>query len=92
MAIITGEVEVWAQKLASTKFTVPTGTRPQIENAIAERFRSDKELVWEDYPEGISVEVMLYPKGWKIRRRFFTLDDENRPLLIEDKSDNTSDE
>jgi hypothetical protein len=59
MAKIDEEVEVWAHKLVSTKFTVPNGSRPQMESAIAERFRSDKELVWEDHPEGISVEVTL---------------------------------
>jgi hypothetical protein len=77
-------IEVRAHKGSSTKFTVPNGTRLEIQNAIAERLCSDKELVWEDDPEGINVAVIANIP-WRPRRRFF-LTDENRPLLIEDKS------
>jgi hypothetical protein len=78
------EVEVWAHKSSSTKFTVPNGTRPEIENAIAERLRS--EILWEDDPVGINVQVILNNKPLSIRRRFKT-DAVDRPLLIEDKSE-----
>jgi hypothetical protein len=80
-----GNIEVRAHKGSSTKFTVPNGTRREIESAIADKFRSDKELVWEDDPEGISVAV-IGNIPWRPRRRFFLTDDGSRSLMIEDKS------
>jgi hypothetical protein len=78
--------EVWAHKSSSTKFTVPNGTRLDMENAIAERLRSE-ELVWEDDPNGVSVTVIFGNKPLNIRRRFFKSDAVDRPLLIEDKNE-----
>jgi hypothetical protein len=62
------EVEIIAHKGSSTKFTVPNGTNSEIENAIAEKLRS--ELVWEDDPGGIKVDVRLGNKTLKPRWRF----------------------
>jgi hypothetical protein len=80
-------VEVIAEKLSTVTFPVRNGTRPEIENAIADRLRSETQLVWIDSPNGIRV-VCLSPNGvWRPRRRFFLTDDGNPPLLIEGKSE-----
>ena len=65
------EVEVIAHKGgSSTKFTVPNGTNSEIENAIAGKLRSDKELIWEDDPGGIKVDVRIGNKTLRPRWRF----------------------
>ena len=87
MATTKGEVEIFANKGLSTKFTVPNGTRPEIESAIAEMLRPDKGLVWEDDGEGIRTACISPNAVWRPRRRFFETDDEDSPLLIEDKSE-----
>ena len=80
-------IEVIAEKLSIVTFTVPNGTRPEIESAIAERLRSESELVWTDSPNGIRV-VCLSPNGvWRPRRRFFPTDDGSPQLVIEDKTE-----
>jgi hypothetical protein len=64
------DVTVIAHKTSTVTFTVPSGTRPEIEDAIAERLRSDTELVWIDSPEGIKVDCLCQDTVWKPRRRF----------------------
>jgi hypothetical protein len=63
-------VEVRAHKGSTTNFTVPSGTRKEIESAIAEKLRSDKELVWTDDSKGISVACIGDDEIWKPQRRF----------------------
>ena len=46
-------IEVIASKKSTTKFTITAATRPEAEQAIAEKLRSDKELVWENDPQGM---------------------------------------
>jgi hypothetical protein len=82
------QVQIIAEKLSTVTFTVPNGTRSQIEDAIAERLRSDTELLWVDSPNGIRV-ICISPNGvWRPRRRFSTTDDDDshRRLLIENQS------
>jgi hypothetical protein len=64
------EVMVIAHKSSTVTFTVPSGTRHEIDTAIAERLRSDTELVWIDSPEGINVDCLYQDRVWKPRRRF----------------------
>jgi hypothetical protein len=70
------DVTVIAHKSSTVTFTVPSGTKTEIEHAIAERLRSDKELVWKDSPEGIKVDCFHQDKVWKPRRRFFVSNDD----------------
>jgi hypothetical protein len=62
--------EVLAHKTCTAKFIVPDGTRAEIETAIAERLSSEEDVVWEDDPAGINVDVISRNKVLKIRRRF----------------------
>jgi hypothetical protein len=80
-------VEVIAEKLSTVTFPVRNGTRPEIENAIADRLRSDVELVWIDSTNGIRTVCISINGVWRPRRRFFLTDDGNPPLLIGDKSE-----
>ena len=65
------EIEVRAHKGCSLKFTITAGaTRKETEGAIAEKLRSDKELVWEDDPEGINVACISGNEIWRPRRQF----------------------
>ena len=65
--------EVLAHKTCTAKFTVPDGPRPEIEKAIAERLRGDnhaEDVIWEDDPAGVNVDVIAGNKIFKIRKRF----------------------
>jgi hypothetical protein len=62
--------EVLAHKTCTAKFTVPDGTRLEIEKAIAERLRSGQEVVWEDDPVGVNVDVLSGNNIWRPRKRF----------------------
>jgi hypothetical protein len=53
------EVNAIANKSSTVTFNVPSGTRSEIENAVAERLRSDAALVWNDSPEGIKSIVSI---------------------------------
>jgi hypothetical protein len=82
-------IEVRAHRGQSSAFTITItagATRKEIEDAIAERLRSDKELVWQDDPEGINVACISGNEIWRPRKRFSTIDDGSLQLLIEDKS------
>jgi hypothetical protein len=86
-------IEVRAHRGQSSAFTITAGgTRKEIEDAIAERLRSDAELVWEDDPEGINVACISGNNIWRPRRRFSMTGDENNQLLIENKSGPTPDD
>jgi hypothetical protein len=61
------EVTVIAHKSSTVTFTVPSGTRSEIENAVAERLRSEAALVWKDSPEGIKVDCLYRGMVWKPR-------------------------
>jgi hypothetical protein len=41
-------IEVLAHKSSTAKFTVTAGSRKEAEQAIADKLRSDIELVWTD--------------------------------------------
>lgn len=64
------EIEIRVHKGSTATFTVPSGTRPEIEIAIAERLHSAAELAWTDDPEGINVVVISQSSVWRPRRRF----------------------
>jgi hypothetical protein len=64
------DVTVIAHKTSTVTFTVKSGTRPEIEDAIAERLRSDTELVWIDSPEGVKVDCLHQDTVWKPRKKF----------------------
>jgi hypothetical protein len=73
MTVLT---QVLAHKSSTATFTIPNGARVEMENAIADKLRSDTELVWNDDPEGVSVDV-ISPNGvWRPRRRFFLSKDD----------------
>jgi hypothetical protein len=80
-------IVVKAHKRCSVTFAITAASRLEAEAAIAEKLRSDKELVWEDDPEGINVDVIWGNNIWRPRRRFLLIDDESRQMLIENKSD-----
>jgi hypothetical protein len=70
-------VDVLLFKGSTAKLTVPNGTRPEIEKAIADKLRSDKALVWTDSDSGINVTCLRGDDPpWKPRRRFFVNKDE----------------
>jgi hypothetical protein len=73
MAVKT--IEVIASKKSTTKFTITAASRPEAEQAIADRLRSDKELIWEDSPEGINAACISGSDVWRPRRRFFHNED-----------------
>jgi hypothetical protein len=60
------DVTVIAHKTSTVTFNVPAGTRTDIEDSIAERLRSDTELVWKDSPEGIKVDCLYQDTVWKL--------------------------
>ena len=72
------DVTVIAHKTSTVTFSVPAGTRTEIEDSIAERLRSDNELVWKDSPEGIKVDCFYQETVWKPRRRFNVKDEDQR--------------
>jgi hypothetical protein len=45
-------IDVIASQTVTVRFSVPDGTRPEIDKAIADRLRSDEALIWEDGPKG----------------------------------------
>jgi hypothetical protein len=64
------EIKIIAHKRSSATFTVPDSKdRKAIEAAIAERLRSDKELLWDDNPE-VNVDCINGHDIWRPRRRF----------------------
>ena len=63
-------IEVLAHKTSTTKFAVKATTRKEAEQAIADKLRSDKELVWADDPDGINVDCIWGNDVWRPRRRF----------------------
>ena len=69
-------IEVLAHKGSTAKFTVTAGTRKEAEQAIADKLRSDTELVWTDDPDGVNIDCIWGNDVWRPRRRF----------LIEDQS------
>jgi hypothetical protein len=73
---MSDEVKVIAHKGSTATFTVPSGTRAQIEVAIAEKLRSETELAWKDDPEGINVACISPNDVWRPRRRFSLSRDE----------------
>jgi hypothetical protein len=80
-------IKVLAHKSSTAPFEVTADSRKEAEQAIAERLLPDKELVWNDDPEGINVVCIMGNEIWRPRRRFFLTNDGSRPLMIEDKSD-----
>jgi hypothetical protein len=65
------EIDVIARKTSLAQFTVPAGTRPEIEKAIEEKLRS-KDIVWDGGPDGINVVCISQDKQnvWRPRKRF----------------------
>ena len=63
-------VQVLVHKRSTTAFTIPNGTRAEMENAIADKLRSETEIVWKDDPEGVSAEVITPSGVWRPRKRF----------------------
>ncbi len=63
------QVQVLAHKSCTATFTVTAGTRAEMETAIADKLRSDTELVWKDDPEGISVDVISPSGVWRPCKR-----------------------
>jgi hypothetical protein len=78
--------EILAHKTCTAKFTIPDSTRPEMEKAITERLRLGEDIIWEDDPEGINVDVISRNKAFKIRKRFSKNGDDTQQLLIENKS------
>jgi hypothetical protein len=68
------EVQIIADKTVTTTFTVPNGTRPEIEECIESRLSSDKALEWKDGPDGVRAACLYKNKVWRPRARF-NLDD-----------------
>ncbi len=69
-------IDVIVSKVVTVRFSVPDGSRPETEEAIAERLRSDQDLVWEDDPEGVKAVCVSGNSVWRPRRRFFTSKDD----------------
>ena len=64
-------VEVMARKGLCAKFTITAGaTRKETEDAIAEKLRSDTEIVWIDDGDGVNVACISENEIWRPRRRF----------------------
>jgi hypothetical protein len=64
-------IKVLAHKSSTTEFTITAASRPEAEEAIADRLRSTEEIIWLDDPEGINVDVIWDNNIWRPRRRFF---------------------
>ena len=65
-------VQVIARQDRMAKFTVPDGTRKEIEAAIETKLRTDTEVVWTDGSDGISATCIYEDKPpWRPRKRFF---------------------
>jgi hypothetical protein len=62
--------DVIVSQTVTVRFTIPDGTRPETEEAIADRLRSDQELVWEDDPKGVRAVCVSGNNVWRPRRRF----------------------
>jgi hypothetical protein len=62
--------DIIVSKTVTVRFSVPDGTRPETEEAIADRLRSDQDLVWEDDPQGVKVVCVAGNNVWRPRRRF----------------------
>jgi hypothetical protein len=63
-------IEVLAHKGSTAKFTVAAGTRKEAEQAIADKLRSDTELIWTDDPDGVNVDCIWGNDVWRPRKRF----------------------
>ena len=62
--------EVRAQKTCLANFTITASTRKEAEAVIEDKLHSDKEIIWTDDPEGISIACIPENTIWRIRRRF----------------------
>jgi hypothetical protein len=62
--------DIIASQTVSVRFSVPDGTRPEIEKAIADRLRSDEALNWEDDPDGARAVCVSGNNVWRPRRHF----------------------
>jgi hypothetical protein len=62
--------DVICSQVVTVRFSVPDGTRAEIEATIADRLRSDNELVWEDDPKGVRTVCVSANDVWRPRRRF----------------------
>jgi hypothetical protein len=80
-------IKVLAHKASTAAFEVTADSRKDAEAAIAERLRSDSELIWNNDSDGINVDVIWDNNIWRPRARFFLVDDQSRKLLIEDNSE-----
>jgi hypothetical protein len=56
-------------RIRIANFTVPAGTRKEIEAAIVEKLRS-REIVWEDRPKGVKVMWCHNDDIWEHRVTF----------------------
>jgi Fibrinogen alpha C domain len=63
-------IDIICSKTVTVRFSVPDGTRPETEEAIAQRLGSDTELVWENDPEGIKAVCVSGNSVWRPRKRF----------------------
>jgi hypothetical protein len=75
------EVKMIAHKTTTATFTVPSGTRSEIENSIAERLRSGPALVWRDSPD-IKVDCLYQNVVWTISKHAKA----KKPKTLEPKS------
>jgi hypothetical protein len=65
------EVQVIARSGNIAKFTVPAGTRKEVEVAIADKLRTDTEIVRADDSGGVTVVCISEGNDvWRPRRRF----------------------
>jgi hypothetical protein len=69
------EYEVRAQRILGTSFKILAASRGEAEDAIAEKLRSDKELVWTDDSTGIKVSLSIGHELPKRPRRKYSLND-----------------
>jgi hypothetical protein len=73
------KIKVIARKDCMATFTITDGTRKEVENSIADKLRSDTEIVWVDDPEGIRAACIRDQDNdvWRPRRRFTLNKDES---------------
>jgi hypothetical protein len=62
--------DVIVSQTVTVRFSVPDGTRPEIEKAIADRLRSGNDLVWENDPKGARAVCVSGNDVWRPRKRF----------------------
>jgi hypothetical protein len=61
-------------RIRISEFTVPAGTRKEIEAAIAEKLRSS-EVEWKERSKGVKVVCTHDDDIWRPRKRFTVNDD-----------------